>query len=106
MGGMYRSARLLVHEPPATRWYHQNRLSAIDFDSWRSIEGEKGKKKKKKRKRRTRGEEERRRGEEERRPPFPVPSSLVGDSSPVRGDRTSPRTGRKIEATPLVSFFF
>ncbi|RRT65593.1 hypothetical protein B296_00012400, partial [Ensete ventricosum] len=61
MGGMYRSARLLVHEPPATGWYHQNRLSAINFGSWRSIEGEKGKKKKKKKKRKRRKKKKRRR---------------------------------------------
>ncbi|RWW09124.1 hypothetical protein GW17_00027405 [Ensete ventricosum] len=54
MGGTYRSARLLVREPPATWRFRQKsivggRLKG-EIDRRRSIEGEKGRKKKKKKK--------------------------------------------------------
>ncbi|RWW76334.1 hypothetical protein BHE74_00015584 [Ensete ventricosum] len=82
--------------------------SAVDFNRRRSIEGEKGKKKKKRKRRK------KKKGEEE--PTFHMPSSLAGRPrtvtaltlsppspagafSPVRGDRTSPYAGRKIEVT-------
>ncbi|RZR86479.1 hypothetical protein BHM03_00013683 [Ensete ventricosum] len=125
--GTYRSVRLLIHGPPATGRYRQNRPSVVNFgcrrptereifrrrsiegeidrrqsiereiDRQQSIEGEKGKKKKKKRRKKKR----------RRRTYFPhdvlarAPSlpSPASAFFPTRGDGTSPHTGRKIEAT-------
>ncbi|RWW78811.1 hypothetical protein BHE74_00012944 [Ensete ventricosum] len=80
---------------PATGWYHQNRLSAVDFSRRLSIEGEKKRKKKKKRKRRKMKEEEKKK-------------EYLVLSSPERRRRPRSRffsdAGRKIEVTFLLIF--
>ncbi|RWW43158.1 hypothetical protein BHE74_00051215, partial [Ensete ventricosum] len=94
--------------PSGTAKIDRRRSIKGEIDHRRPIEGEKGKKKMKMRRRKKK--KRRRRGYI---PPFPVPtpptrrprprvartlSSPTGDSSPVRGDGTSHRAGRKMEA--------
>ncbi|RWV92982.1 hypothetical protein GW17_00044594 [Ensete ventricosum] len=100
MGGTYRSARLLVHGPAATKQYCQNQPSTVDFgrrqliegeiDSRRSIEGEKRKKKKKKKKKKKR--KRRRNGEEERSTSrCPCPRAVATCGSPASRRRPRPQ---------------
>ncbi|RZR80101.1 hypothetical protein BHM03_00006019 [Ensete ventricosum] len=109
----YRSVRT----GPIADWYADRSLlgGTAKIDRRRLIEGEKGKKKKKRRRRKNK------RihtsfpravlacaSSPPTRCPHPrvarAPSSPTGDSSPVQGDRTSPRARRKISATKIDHF--
>ncbi|RWW24605.1 hypothetical protein GW17_00011095 [Ensete ventricosum] len=72
------------------------------IDRRRSIEGEKGKKKKKRKRRKKKKRRRRKKylfSPRRRCPRVARTPSSTGAFSPVRGDGTSPRAGRKIEAT-------
>ncbi|RWW67781.1 hypothetical protein BHE74_00024743 [Ensete ventricosum] len=92
-----RTARYRVVPPKIDCW----RWISGEINHWLSIEEEKGKKKKKRKRRKKNKNLLSMRRPRPRVARASSPPSPAGAFSPARGDGTSPRAGRKIEATNL-----
>ncbi|RWW86183.1 hypothetical protein BHE74_00005051 [Ensete ventricosum] len=109
MGGTYWSVRLPVCRPPATGQFRQKSTIGIQLREKSTVDSRLREKKG----RRRRGKEEKKKRGVPISPRHPCRCVVVahgspahhrrprvaGAFSPVRGDRTSPRAGRKVEAT-------